>query len=293
MTLEDYLKQNYSPTAVRSYVNLIKRYKLTLGETADQASHKLVLDYIGTLRQQQLHPKSLRNHLFAIKIYYNYLVKTGKRADHPCKHLYLKDQINRQIQVENLYTPQQLEQLYNTYQSKQSANQQRDKIIIGLLIYQALTVLEITQLKTQDINLEQATIQIKANHKNKQRELSLRPNQILLIHQYLTKDRKHFSHKQPPRKRTKHFILNTNGQPMWKGAINRIINKGKSKQQRLQPIKIRQSVISHLLKQNHNIRIVQEFAGHRRTASTEAYKQSGLEELKTVISKLHPLQDKQ
>jgi len=293
MTLEHYLEENYSPTAVRSYVNLIKRYRITLGESADQANHKQVLDYIGTLRQQQLHPKSIRNHLFAIKIYYNYLVTIKKRTDHPCKYLYLKDQINRQIQVENLYTSQQLEELYNTYQSKQTANQRRDKIIIGLLIYQALTVLEITQLQLHDINLEQATIHIKANHKNKQRELSLKPNQILLIHQYLTKDRKHFSHKQPPRKRTNHFILNTNGQPIWKGAINRIINKGKPKQQRLQPIKIRQSVISHLLKQNHNIRIVQEFAGHRRTASTEAYKQSGLEELKTVISKLHPLQHKQ
>jgi len=230
MNLEHYLEENYSPTAVRSYLNLIKRYRITLGETADQASYKQVLDYIGTLRKQQLHPKSLRNHLFAIKIYYNYLVTIKKRVDHPCKYLYLKDQINRQIQVENLYTPQQLEELYNTYQSKQPTNQRRDKIIIGLLIYQALTVLEITQLKIQDIDLEQATIQIKANHKNKQRKLSLKPKQILLIHHYLKQDWKHFSSKQNPSKRTKHFILNINGQPIWKGAINRIINKGKPKQ---------------------------------------------------------------
>jgi integrase/recombinase XerD len=58
----------------------------------------------------------------------------------------------------------------------------------------------------------------------------------------------------------------------------------------MQPIKIRQSVIAHLLKQNHDLRIVQVFAGHKRAASTEEYKQTGLEELKTAIQKHHPLQ---
>ena len=55
-------------------------------------------------------------------------------------------------------------------------------------------------------------------------------------------------------------------------------------------VKTHQSVIAHLLKEKNDIRIVQEFAGHRRTASTEEYKQTGLEELKSAIGKLHPLQ---
>ena len=55
-------------------------------------------------------------------------------------------------------------------------------------------------------------------------------------------------------------------------------------------MKIRQSVIAHLLKENNDLRIVQEFAGHRRAGSTEAYKRTGLEELKSNIEKLHPRQ---
>ncbi len=69
-----------------------------------------------------------------------------------------------------------------------------------------------------------------------------------------------------------------------------MINQHQDQQNKLIPLKIRQSVIAHLLKENNDIRIVQEFAGHRRTASTEAYKQTGLEELKSAIDKLHPLQ---
>lgn len=290
MNLRTYLEQQYSKTSTHGYENMIDRYILAMGDKAEKATYTDVLDYIGLLRETGLHPKSLRNNLFAIKIYYRYLVDTGKRNDHPCRYLYLKDQINRAIQVESLYPKEVLEELYQTHQSKNQDNQNRDKIIIGLLIYQALTVLEISQLNTGDIDLENGTVKIKANVKNKGRTLSLKPNQILLFHNYLKNDWKRYHGKQKPGKRADYFLMNEEGLQLWQGGINRMINRGKEKQEKLIPLKIRQSVIAHLLKENNDIRIVQEFAGHRRTASTEAYKQTGLEELKSAIDRLHPLQ---
>lgn len=290
MNLRTFLEQEYSKTSIDGYGNMIDRYILAMGDKAEKATYTDVLDYIGLLRETGLHPKSLRNNLFAIKIYYRYLVATGKRNDHPCRYLYLKDQINRAIQVESLYPKEVLEELYQTHQSKNQDNQNRDKIIIGLLIYQALTVLEISQLNTPDIDLENGSVKIKANVKNKGRTLSLKPNQILLFHNYLKNDWKRYHGKQKPSKRTDYFLMNEEGLQLWQGGINRMINRGKEKHEKLIPLRIRQSVIAHLLKENNDIRIVQEFAGHRRTASTEAYKQTGLEELKSAIERLHPLQ---
>jgi len=290
MKLRDYLSKHYSQTSVRSYGNMVNRFKLIMGEKAEKASYTDVLDYIGLLREQNLHPKSLRNNLFAIKIYFRYLVETGKRKDHPCQYLYLKDQINRQIQVESLYPKELLEELYETYQAKNKENQSRDKIIISLLAYQALSVLEISQIKVTDINLEEGLVKVKGNIKNKGRELSLKPKQILLFHNYIKHDWKRYNRKQKPSKREGYFLLSDNGLQLWTGGINRMINWNRDKQNKLIPFKIRQSVIAHLLKEKNDIRIVQEFAGHRRTASTEEYKQTGLEELKSAIEKLHPLQ---
>ena len=51
---------------------MINRFLLVLGEKAENASYTDILDYIGLLREQNLHPKSLRNNLFAIKIYYRF-----------------------------------------------------------------------------------------------------------------------------------------------------------------------------------------------------------------------------
>jgi site-specific recombinase XerD len=290
MTLRNYLQNEYSKTSLSGYENMINRFVLALGSKAEKASYTDVLDYIGLLREQNLHPKSLRNNLFAIKIYYRFLIATGKRNDHPCQYLYLKDQINRAIQVEALYPKEIIENLFESWESKNKIHQTRDKIIISFLVYQALTVLEITQIKVSDINLEDGTVKVKGNSKNKGRTLSLKPKQILLFHNYLKTEYKSYYKQQKPSKRKDYFILSEEGLQLYQGGINRMINGGKDQQNKLIPLKIRQSVIAHLLKENNDIRIVQEFAGHRRTASTEAYKQTGLEELKSAIDKLHPLQ---
>ena len=75
--------------------------------------------------------------------------------------------------------------------------------------------------------------------------------------------------------------------------ITDILNPRRQNKPKLLPLKIRQSVLAHLLKQNHDVRIVQVFAGHRKAASTEEYKQTGLEELKTAVGKYHPHQDEE
>jgi integrase/recombinase XerD len=288
MTLKEYLQKNYSPTAIQGYESIILRYTTYMQEKAITASYTDVLNYIGYLRKLQLHPKSLRNNLFAIKIYYRWLVATGKRTDHPCQKLYLQDQINRSIAVESLYSQQVLEELFKTYKAKNPAHQKRDEVIISLLIYQALTVLEITQIELHQIDLEQGTVRVTGNVKNKGRLLHLKSNQVMLFYHYIHEIRPIIL--KATNSQSNIFILSEAGKNIFPGIINRMINEGKKPYEKLLPIKIRQSVIAHFLKANNDIRLVQVFAGHRRAGSTEEYKQSGLEELKANINKLHPLQ---
>lgn len=304
MTLEDYILQNYSSRSLPRYMNQIKLFKELRGEQAEQSNYSDIVEYIGDLRARNLHAKSLRNHLFSLKIYFRYLVAVGKRSDHPCESLYLKDQIQRSIIVESLYSKEQLEELYNTFESptdqrkwatKSEAIKKRDKVILSLLIFQALTTTEVIELKVNDIDLEECTIKIRAAESkgrrgNKARTLALQSKQILLINDYLKVYRKDLWKKQKPSERQDYFILNNQGLQLWGSYLNRMLSKGRKPHQVFTPLKIRQSVIANLLKEKNDIRIVQEFAGHRRTGSTEAYKRTGLEELKSSIERLHPRQ---
>lgn len=177
MTLEAYIKSKYSPIASKGYLNRINHFKAMVIDP-EQANGQDILNYIGKLREQGKHPKTLNNHLFTIKIYFRYLVETGQRNDHPCCYLNLKDPVDKQIRLEGLYTKEQLEDFYTAWQSHSPKNQVRDKIILGLLIYQALTVREIARLNMDDVDLENATIRIYPCGKNKQRVLSLKACQI-------------------------------------------------------------------------------------------------------------------
>ena len=311
MTLDDYIRQHYSEKSVPRYARQIEQFKSYIGEQSTQATYTEIIEYLGKLRDRKLHPKSLRNHLFSIKIYFRYLVAIGKRQDHPCEKLQLKDQINRSIIVESLYSKEQLEELYKNFETppdkrlwaeKSETIKKRDKVILSLLIYQALTTTEITELKLEDIDLEEGTVKIGDNissrqvgtgtgrRGNKGRILALKSKQILLFNNYIKKHRKQLWRRQKSRKRQDYFILNENGLKLWGSYLNRMLSKGKEKHEIFTPMKIRQSVIAHLLKENNDLRIVQEFAGHRRTGSTEAYKRTGLEELKSSIERLHPRQ---
>jgi len=282
----EYIRQNYSPTSLNSHYNNALRYLTYIGDKALTANYQDILGYIEALRTQELHPKSLRNYLFGVKIYYNYLQATGQRKDHPCKRLYLKDQINRAIPMETLYSEKQLETLMNEYQCPDKKVHQRNLVIISLLIYQALNLKEITGLQMQDINLDKGEIYIRGSVQLNARTLPLKPNQIMLFYNYIHQCRQAITdyRKQSPES----FIITRYAQKAGDCVIRRVLETKTAPAGKFTTIKIRQSVIMHLVKKN-DIRVVQVFAGHKRSSATEAYKQSNFEALKDDIRKVHPL----
>lgn len=291
ITLEEYFKQHYSPKSISNYLGIVSRFAAYMNGKAEAASYKDILEYIGYLRQSKLSPRSINNYLHVVKSYYNWLTDTGQRKDHPCKRLNLKDRINKSIAIESLYSLETLENLLQSHQSKNKALQKRDECVISLLIYQALTTHEISAIELTDLNLEKGTIHVKGGYSNRNRTLSLKSNQIMIFYHYINQDRPLLvkKNKQPKEGEENRLILSYTGRKILPVNITDILNPRRQNKPKLLPIKIRQSVIMHLLKQGHDLRIVQVFAGHRKAASTEQYKQTGLEELKTAIQKHHPL----
>ncbi|HUH26502.1 MAG TPA: tyrosine-type recombinase/integrase [Flavobacterium sp.] len=296
MTLRQYLQKKYSKSTLNSNLYHIKRFTDYYDKQAETATYQDVLNYIEHLRKNyDLHPKTLRHALYGVKIYFNYLLETGKRKDHPCSELYLKDKVNKQIQVDNLYSPQTLENFFETYHIKRKKQlETRNKIMISLLIYQALTVTEIVELEVKNINLEKCEIFIKGSKEAtskspKSRTLPLQAKQILLFYKYLTEDRNKllkYNHKNPNETA---FILGQYGEKIHPHGIGKMINEYRPKSEQIQPMRIRQSVIANLLKKENDTRIVQVFSGHKRASTTVQYKQTELEQLQNAVNNYHPI----
>lgn len=296
MTIKEYLQKKYSKSTLSSNLYNIKRFTDYYGKRAEKATYKDVLHYIEYLRKNyDLHPKTLRHCLYGVKIYFSYLLEAGRRQDHPCSELYLKDKISRQIQVDSLYSPETLENFFETYQIKQKKHlETRNKTIISLLIYQALTVNEIAGLETENINLGKAEVYIKANQETtskspKSRILPLQAKQILLFYKYIEKDRAYLLTYNRENPKETAFILGQYGERVHPHSISKMINGNRKENGQLQPMKIRQSVIAHLLKKENDPRAVQVFSGHKRVSTTIQYRQDELEALQAAVKEFHPL----
>lgn len=299
MSLEEYIQNRFSPTCQNSYLNGIKRYLAFMNNNAVNGTYQDVLDFIAYLRTSKtggvpLHPKTLMNYLFSVKIYYQWLLITEQRDDHPCKTLYLTDQISKAIPVETLYSEQELQNILANHKPVKSYIQYRDKVMLSLFVYQALTTSELVNINLEDLNLENGTVHIRHLNVKQDRRLALQSNQILLIYNYLHIERpillkRNTDTDYNPETPYTNVIINNEGRPMNPHGISRHLNQYRNKDEQITPFKIRQSAIKNLLRKGNDLRVVQVFAGHKRSSSTEAYKQTGLEELKNIIQKLHPL----
>jgi len=291
MTIKEYLLQTYSKSTLNSNLYNIKLFTDYFPNKAEKADYKDILQYLEYLRKNcNLHPKTLKHRLYAVKIYFNYLLETGKRKDHPCSELNLKDKVNKQIKADTLYSESTLEHFFETTcRSKRKHRlDNRNKIIVSLLIYQALTVTEIAELTTADINLEKGEIFIREQFHLQSRTLPMKAKQVLLFHKYLSQDRPillSYNKANPDNS----FILGQYGEAIHPHEISRIINQDRPKAERIQPLKIRQSVIANLLQKENDTRIVQVFAGHKRVSTTEQYRQNELETLQAAVNQYHPL----
>jgi site-specific recombinase XerD len=288
MELHTYLHEHFAKRTAHGYQLMIETYCNQVSN-APQAKYKDVLSYLENERSKGRKSNTLFTYLAAIKVYYDWLKKTGKRKDHPCKHLRLKDKIDHRINVQDLFSSTELSLLMEqpTREIKRLPKTElRDKVILSLLVYQGLTTKNIIGIELKDLNLEQATIYIKSETVLNARTLELHPKQIMLINKYLNEERTKLN-----RSNCDKLILTRRYQAERGSGVDKVVRVYKHlyKDKTLTPLAIRQSVIANHLKAGKDIRAVQIFAGHKSPMTTERYQQTGIEELTAAVLKYHPL----
>ena len=285
-SLADYLKSLYTPITAKAYIREINIFLANFPE-AKKAAYKDIVIYLGTIRKRYTNVKTINRILASMKAYYEFLCHTGQRKDNPAKNIRLRDKQNRDIQLQDLFAPEELETLLNR-EERFIKLSFRNKVLMSLLIYQALHPKELEAITLNDINLQQGTIYIKATPRNNNRELSLKPSQIMLFYQYIFEARPRLLKGN----QSDYLIIGERGNPMTaedmtkhvkRTCKNRFISRNVNAQT------IRQSVITNLLKSGNDLRIVQTFAGHKYPSSTEKYKQNDVESLKAALNIYHPI----
>ncbi|MEL4309159.1 tyrosine-type recombinase/integrase [Joostella sp. CR20] len=284
-------EQGYSETTItgnEKQVELFKKWCNRNSTTPTEIDYKTCLKFIKYLSRKGITKKTVNHRLRSIKIYFNYLIDEAYRSDNPIENTVVKGE-RRTINYD-LLDADELEDLYYSFESGNATDKyalvcaKRNKVIIGLIVYQGLNTTSLSKLKTEHLQLSKGKIYVPSTRKSNARELELKPWQIMEFIEY--------QNEVLPllQKRIKNhtdllFPINTR----FNVLTSQIIKKLKKCNQKAENIKqIRASVITNWLGQ-YNLRKVQYLAGHRYISSTERYLQDDLESLHEMVNNFHPI----
>jgi integrase/recombinase XerD len=288
--VSEYLQKNYARTTSKIYEREITIF-LSYHPEAHQYKYKDVLNYLSILRQRYNKPNVIHRIWAAVKVYYKYLAATKQRPDNPAKNINLKDKPSKDIQLQDLLSDEQLEDLLNIKEEIYLGLVDRNKVLMSLLIYQALKPNEISTLELCNINLLESSIYVKSTLYGNTRTLQLKGNQILLFKHYIEESRNKLLNTNKNNE-CKILLVNQRGKAMTERDITKHISfcyKNIYANKTVNCQTIRQSVITNLLKKGTDLRIVQSFAGHKHPSTTEKYKQSNVVQLKLALEFYHPI----
>ena len=303
----DYLLQKgYSTNTIESYkkdVDKFKKWAKQENQTVENIRQGDILYYIKTKKSTNSQ-RSISLIINSIKHYYNYQVASNILIENPARQIHIKG-VKRKV-LYHILSKEELESLYDNFgTSKEGSSSEprkrenqnwfkaselvskRNKVILGLMIYQGLGSAELNRLEETDLKLREGKIYITGTRKSNERMLKLESHQVMDIMEYQITIRKEIL--EISKKESKKLIVSIGKSKNITNAITVLIKKLRKQNKKAQSIKqIRASVITHWLK-NHNLRESQYMAGHRYVSSTEAYLMNDLEDLSEEVDKYHPL----
>ncbi len=248
--------------------------------------YKTFLKYIEHLRTRNIKPGTLKGYISSLKVYFEYLVAENYRQENIIAPIHIKG-VKKHL-LRNLLSPDELEDLYYSYPTENGnpLTRKRNKVIIGLLVYQGITAQNLHQLEIEHVQLYKGRIEIPGSKKSNSRVLELKPWQLMELMGYIKEI--HPRILQHTHRETRQLLLPLGGSNQLHNTLQKLTKELKKTHQQFISLKqLRASVIVNWLK-TYNLRKVQYMAGHRYISSTERYKQDDLENLHHTIATYHP-----
>ncbi|MDR3711312.1 MAG: site-specific integrase [Puia sp.] len=248
------------------------------------ATYSEILLYIKHCTTSGNAKKTVSLKLLFLRHYYEFLVKTGQATQNPVEGMQIQG-VKRNI-LHNILSREELDKLYQVHKHP-GLTGQRNKVIVGLFIFQGVRPEELALLQVSDIDLKSGKINIPGARRTNARTLDLQPAQIMEVWEYIQNTRPALL-LQTSKTTEQLFISAGNGVNL-PNTLQYFLSQLKALDKRITNLKqLRASVITAWLKV-YNLRRAQYMAGHRYVSSTEKYKINDLDGLIEDITKYHPL----
>lgn len=276
----------------RNYAGVYLSWLDSINQEAEEIDYSRFTDFVFQLKKNKSLNLSKRI-ILAVRHYYESL----EIDINPAWGVHIKSK--RASVLNDVVEYKSLMKLYEDYQST-TDRQKRNKMILGILIYQGISTGELQKLEVSHVKLSQGKIYIPSHGQGNSRTLSLDAMQLLELQEYINQVRPRMlssiESERPGRKPKainpiikERLFFSESGNHIIKQSLYHMFRSIKKTYPKINSGKIiRSTVIAHWLK-TKDIRIVQYMAGHRWVSSTERYDLRNLESLKSSLNKYHPL----
>jgi integrase/recombinase XerD len=291
MKFKDYLaKKGLQPETIKCYENYLKKLYFPYFKKESVAIEKVkytdLLTYVSHLQEKDFSVNYINHILSAVRHYYNYLKTTTEVTKNPAAELFIKGAVRRI--PHDLFSTERLEEIYTEF-NQTGIVAKRNKILLGLIVYQGLNTTELSLLEPLHLRLREGKIDIPSSNQKNRRTLKLEAHQMIDLQEYQSKTRDlilAITQKETSRLFTSMGSSYNLSNTLYK--ITKTLKKQHTDFKNLQ--QLRQSRIALWTKQ-YDIRQAQYLAGHKYVSSTERYQNTHMDDLQKELDKHHPLND--
>ena len=287
--------QGTRPKTIEGKLRLLQTYLGWLNHnqlTTETITYAQLMNYIGYLQKGGKSKVSINQHLQTAEQYHQSL-----DIAFPAPELRLRGIVKK---IPQTLTAEELEQVYQSFSPLKDNGyyHHSDKLILGLIVYQALELRDIYMLEKSHLKLQEGKIYVPGRHNRESRTLTLEASQILPLYQYLNETRPYFAEHysfnlKPEQISDKLFIPQCDNLERLASQLKSLVRKVRS-QAGKQGIKVknlqqpRQTRLTEWVKE-HGLRKAQYMAGFKSISGIERYKTQHLEDLQKQLENYHPL----
>lgn len=250
--------RNYSKETIKAYIYSVERF-LVFSENLG-LNESSVKDHVQR-RLSNKNPSSVRKDLFAIKFFFDKVLKQKLNLPNPKKNSPLP----------NILTIEEIRRMIKV------TSNIKHVLIIKILYGSGLRVSEVVNLKKEDLNFDERLIHIKLAKGKKDRFVTIPSLIIDELKNYCSLD-------------SGNYLFESNrGGRLTKDSIQKIVQNSAKKAQikkRVYPHLLRHSFATHLLEQGTDLRIIQKLLGHSDIKTTQIYTHISQASIKNIKSPL-------